>query len=128
ARPDLSLAVEAFERALDAAQANDFIYLDPPYAPVSATSRFTSYTAAGFGTEEQQRLQQAVIRLADRGAWILLSNSDAPDIRRLYAENAEARQAGLRARRVSARRAINSRGSRRGAVSEFLITNMPTMR
>ncbi|HEX2456394.1 MAG TPA: Dam family site-specific DNA-(adenine-N6)-methyltransferase [Vicinamibacterales bacterium] len=124
AKPELSLEVEPFERALKAAKAADFIYLDPPYAPVSATARFTSYTAGGFGTEEQARLQQAVIRLADAGAWILLSNSDAPDIRRLYADSPEAGRAGLRAQKVSARRAINSRASRRGAVKEYLITNV----
>jgi DNA adenine methylase len=124
ARPDLSLDVEPFERALSAAKEGDFIYLDPPYAPVSATARFTSYTADGFGTEEQTRLQQAVIRLAGTGAWILLSNSDTPDIRRMYADSPEAQQARLRARKVSARRAINSRASQRGAVNEYLITNV----
>jgi DNA adenine methylase len=105
--------------------AGDFIYLDPPYAPVSRTSYFTSYTSAQFGPAEQARLQQAVISLAERGVHILLSNSMAPDISALYAENADARGVGLRARTVEARRAINSRASARGAVLEYLITNIP---
>jgi len=124
ARPGLSLEVEPFERALESARPADFIYLDPPYAPVSTTARFTSYTAAGFGADEQTRLPRAVVRLADAGAWVVLSNSDAPDIRRLYADSPDARRVGLRAHKVSARRAINSRASRRGAVKEYLITNV----
>ena len=124
ARPDLSLEVEPFERALEAARPADFIYLDPPYAPVSATARFTSYTAAGFGAEQQAQLQREVVRLADAGAWVVLSNSDAPDIRRLYAASPEARRVGLQAHTVTARRAINSRASHRGAVKEYLITNV----
>jgi DNA adenine methylase len=125
AQPGTSLAVHGFEDAVRDTAAGDFIYLDPPYAPVSRTSYFTSYTSAQFGPAEQARLQQAVISLAERGVHILLSNSMAPDISALYAENADARGAGLRARTVEARRAINSRASARGAVLEYLITNIP---
>jgi DNA adenine methylase len=123
-RPGLTVEVRRFEEALGEGQRSDFVYLDPPYAPVSRTSHFTSYTAARFGPDEQARLQKAVVRLARLGASVLLSNSVAPDIRRLYADNVEARSAGLRARTVEARRAINSRASRRGAVREYLITNI----
>jgi DNA adenine methylase len=120
-----TLAVRRFEEALVDAAAGDFVYLDPPYSPVSRTAYFTSYTAAAFGAEAQTRLQQTVIRLAGRGVHVLLSNSVAPDISALYAHNREARGAGLRARTVEARRAINSRASARGAVLEYLITNIP---
>jgi len=65
-----------------------------------------------------------VVRLAGLGARVLLSNSVAPDIRKLYADNREAKAVGLKARTVAARRAINSRASRRGAVREYLITNI----
>ena len=123
-RPGLTVEVRRFEEALGEGRRSDFVYLDPPYAPVSRTSHFTSYTAARFGPDEQARLQQAVVRLARLGASVLLSNSVAPDIRRLYADNVEARSAGLRARTVEARRAINSRASRRGTVREYLITNI----
>ena len=122
-RPGLTVEVRRFEDALDGG-VGDFVYLDPPYAPVSRTAQFTSYTAAKFGSEEQARLQQAVVRLAHNGASVLLSNSVAPDIRRLYETNVEARSAGLRAKKVDARRAINSRASGRGAVREYLITNI----
>jgi DNA adenine methylase len=123
-RPGLTVEVSGFEQALGTGRPGDFVYLDPPYAPVSQTAHFTSYTAARFGPEEQARLQQAVVRLARIGASVLLSNSVAPDIRRLYATNLEARSVGLRATQVEARRAINSRASRRGAVREYLITNI----
>ena len=125
ARSGTSLAVRGFDAALEDAGAGDFVYLDPPYAPVSRTSYFTSYTSGKFGPDEQARLQQTVIGLAGRGVRVLLSNSIAPDISALYAENAQARGAGLRARTVEARRAINSRASARGAVLEYLITNIP---
>jgi len=122
-RPGVSLDVRAFDDALGDAGASDFVYLDPPYAPLSTTARFTSYTAGGFGTSEQARLQEAVIDLASRGAFVLLSNSSAPEIRRLYASD-NARRAGLRAKTVPARRAINSRAASRGPVQEYVITNI----
>jgi DNA adenine methylase len=125
AAPALSLEVRQFGPAIAKARAGDFVYLDPPYAPVSQTACFTSYTAGRFGPEQQAALQRTVIDLAIRGAHVLLSNSVAPDISALYEENADARGAGLRVRTVAARRAINSRASRRGAVREYLITNVP---
>jgi DNA adenine methylase len=117
-----------FELALQQARAGDVVYLDPPYAPLSRTAQFTSYTAAGFGPDEQAALQRAVIALASRGASVLLSNSAAPAVRQLYADSPEARSAGLQARTVPARRAINSRASGRGVVLEYLITNVGRLR
>ena len=66
-----------------------------------------------------------MIALAERGCHLLLSNSSAPEIAELYDGNREAERAGLRARRVPARRAINSNPERRGVVMEYLITNVP---
>ena len=123
-REGLRIEGRPFEAALADAGPGDFVYLDPPYAPVSRTAQFTSYTAGGFGPDQQARLQQAVIALAMRGAHVLLSNSVAPDIRELYADSAAARSAGLTARKVPARRAINSRAGGRGEVMEYLITNV----
>lgn len=123
-RDGVTLSVHGFEAALAAAGDEDFVYLDPPYAPVSATARFTAYTAAGFGPAQQQALQEAVLRLVRAGAWVILSNSVAPEIAALYSRNRDARSAGLVARTVTARRAINSRAAARGAVDEYLITNV----
>ncbi len=123
-RPGVTLEVELFQDALARATAGDFVYLDPPYAPVSRTSYFTSYTSARFGQEQQCLLQRAVIDLAGRGAHVLLSNSVSPAISALYEQNDAAREAGLLTRTVEARRAINSRASGRGPVLEYLITNV----
>jgi len=125
AHPRLRLQAGTFDGVLASAKAGDFIYVDPPYAPVSDTARFTSYTALGFGPAEQERLRDLAVDLAGRGCWVLLSNSTAPEIRRLYAEDRRVRAAGLRAYKVPARRAINSRASARGPVMEYLITNVP---
>ena len=124
ARARLRLQVGTFDRVLAGARRGDFIYIDPPYAPLSATARFTSYTAGGFGPEDQVRLRDLVVDLARRGCQVLLSNSTALEIRELYVDDRRARAAGLRALEVPARRAINSRASGRGPVMEYLIANI----
>jgi DNA adenine methylase len=124
--PDVRLEHGSFEAALPIAEAGDFLYIDPPYAPLSRTANFTSYTSARFDAPRQQDLQAMVVRLAARGCHVLLSNSTAPQIAALYDTNRESRAAGLRALRVPARRAINSAADRRGPVDEYLITNIPS--
>jgi DNA adenine methylase len=114
-----------FDEVLGAAAAGDFVYFDPPYAPVSATANFRGYTGRGFSDADQERLQALSIALADRGVHVLLSNSTAPAITRLYEQNAAAAAAGLRSWRVPARRAVNSNATRRGAVEELVVSNIP---
>ncbi len=123
-RRGVSLVLGGFEGVLAGGGPGDFVYIDPPYAPLSATARFTAYTAGGFGPDDQVRLRDVVVELAARGCQVLLSNSTAPEIRRLYVEHPPARSAGLRAFEVPARRAINSRAGARGPVMEYLITNV----
>ncbi len=123
-RPGVRIVREAFSSVLETAGPGDFVYLDPPYAPVGASSDFTSYTAGGFSPADQRELQQVIIELARRGCQVLLSNSAAAEIRDLYDENDDARRAGLRAIKVPARRAINSNARKRGAVMEYLVTNV----
>ena len=123
-RAGVEVREDRFESVCEWAMPGDFLYFDPPYAPVSATSSFTGYTPGGFGSDDQRRLQQVVIELARRGCHVLLSNSTAPEITALYADNVVARAAGLRAYKVTARRAINSRGAARGLVQEYLISNI----
>ncbi|MEO8677450.1 MAG: Dam family site-specific DNA-(adenine-N6)-methyltransferase [Vicinamibacterales bacterium] len=113
-----------FDHVLDAAQDGDFVYFDPPYAPMSPTSNFRGYTSRGFGEADQQRLQHVVVALALRGVHVLLSNSTAPGISQLYERNLAARAAGLRAWRIPARRAINSKADRRGTVNELVVSNV----
>ena len=122
--PGVRLVWGSFESVRDVAEPGDFLYIDPPYAPLSRTANFTSYTASRFDGEDQARLQQVVIDAARRGCHTLVSNSTASEIAALYDNNRDARAAGLRTFRVPARRAINSKASERGTIDEFLITNI----
>jgi DNA adenine methylase len=123
--PGIELRWGSYESTLDIAQPGDFLYFDPPYAPLTPTANFTAYTADGFSPRDQERLQQLVITLARRGCHIIVSNSTAKEIAALYDANAAARQAGLQTHRVPARRAINSKPSRRGPVFEYVIVHAP---
>lgn len=104
-----------FEEAIARAAPGDFVYLDPPYDPVSPTAGFASYTATGFGWEDQKRLARACIALNRRGVRFLLSNSATDRVRELYS--------GFEQRLVRAPRFINSRAEGRGAVDELLVFN-----
>lgn len=121
-RPGVSLSVAPFEAQIDQAGSGDFVYLDPPYAPLSPTSNFAHYTAAGFGEADQRRLQQALFRASRRGAAVVVSNSSAPLILELFSGE-EAADAGLVLTRVPARRAINANAASRGTVDEVLVVS-----
>ena len=123
---ELSVAIEhaSFHAVLQSASAGDFIYFDPPYAPLSTTAQFTSYTAGGFGAKDQRELQQIVLGLVRKGCHVVLSNSTAPQVRELYRDNSEAKKLNIEAHTVPARRAINSNAARRGHIDEYIITNV----
>lgn len=103
-----------FALAIQTATRGDFIYFDPPYAPVNTTSNFTAYAKAGFTWEDQARLMVAAKVLRAKGVKVLLSNADVPEIRELYGRS-------FNFQRVEARRAINSKAEKRGNVGELLI-------
>ena len=109
------LLVDDFAIVVKEAGRGDFVYFDPPYVPLSATSSFTSYTSRGFGDEEQKRLRDTARKLKKRGVRVLLSNSSAPSVRALYA-------VGFDIAEVSATRLVNSKASARGAIVELLIS------
>lgn len=123
ASPRVSMICQPFDAVGARARPGDFVYFDPPYAPLGATSNFRHYTARGFGDDDQARLQALAVQLAGRGVHVLLSNSSAEVIVRLYGQRV-AKAAGLRIRRVPARRAINTRADRRGPVDELLVSNL----
>jgi DNA adenine methylase len=112
---ETELLVEDFAAVVAKAKRGDFVYFDPPYVPLSATSSFTSYTSLGFGETEQTRLRDTARTLKERGVHVLLSNSSAPSVRKLYAD-------GFDIAEVSATRMVNSKATARGAVVELLIT------
>ena len=104
-----------FEISLQHAAPGDFVYLDPPYDPVSETSSFTSYTRDAFTWEDQKRLAAGCAALDRRGVRFLLSNSATPRIRALYR--------GFEQRVVEAPRHISCKGGGRGRVEELLVFN-----
>src|SRR4030095_9307018 len=59
ASPSVTIALRSFDRTLAEASAGDFVYCDPPYAPLSPTSSFANYTADGFTAFDHGRVQQA---------------------------------------------------------------------
>jgi len=124
AKPTVRLRWARFDDVLDETAGGDFVYLDPPYAPLSATSAFGAYTADRFSDADQARLCEAVVDLARRDRHVMVSNSSAPAILAMYRRAADTPGAGLRLWTVPARRAINSLAARRGTVSELLLTNL----
>ena len=124
ARPNVRVQRAPFDGVLNDARAGDFAYFDPPYAPLSKTANFRGYTGRGFTEGDQAHLQQVLIELSRRGVHVLLSNSTAPSVARLYDGNADARRAGLCTWQFPARRAVNSNALRRGTVAELVVSNI----
>lgn len=104
-----------FAKAVKDAKAGDFVYLDPPYDPVTQTAAFTSYNANGFNRTEQVRLKELCDDLTARGVKWMLSNSATDFILDLYKD--------YRIVIVKANRCINSKGDSRGKVDEVLVMN-----
>ena len=104
-----------FETTIESAKEGDFVYLDPPYIPIDATSSFTSYHSNGFGIDEQKRLAAAMLRLKGMGVNAMCSNSDTPLTREIFKE--------LNLESIQAPRMVSAKASGRGSVSELVITN-----
>ncbi|MCC6221503.1 MAG: DNA adenine methylase [Deltaproteobacteria bacterium] len=105
----------SFEQIQKEISARDFVYLDPPYAPLSNTAYFTSYTKDGFDSQMQIKLRDFCRRLDKKGAQFMVSNSATDFILRLYRE--------FKIEYVEATRAINSKGHKRGKMYEIIVTN-----
>ena len=89
-----------YRAAVADAEKGDFVYFDPPYDPVTPTANFTSYSADGFGPDDQRTLAETARELVARGCKVMLSNSDTPFIRSIYK--------GFKIATVKCPRAINS--------------------
>ena len=99
-----------------------FVYLDPPYRPLTKTSDFTSYTKDSFNDEDQIKLAKYINKVDALGGMFLLSNSDPKniDINDNFFDDL---YSNYSIKRIEVGRAINSKGDRRGKVSELLIFN-----
>ena len=115
---DVTIKHQDYKYILKTAKKGDFIYLDPPYYPINTTSSFTSYTAESFLEKEQTELRDTFVKLHKQGCFVMLSNSDTPLINELYSGFD-----GVTINKITAGRAINSKGSGRGKITEVLVTN-----
>lgn len=103
---------------------NSFVYFDPPYRPLNATSNFTDYSKSSFNDGEQIRLAELFRELDKQEALLMLSNSDPKNVDQndnffddLYR--------GFHIERIKAKRVISSKGDKRGEINELLIRNYP---
>ncbi len=101
---------------------NTFVYLDPPYRPISKTASFNSFYKFPFDDDEQRRLALFYQELGCAGAKLMLSNSD-PRNENPHDSFFEELYAGFSIHKVLASRRINSNGAKRGPITELLITN-----
>ncbi len=104
-----------YKHALKKARVGDFVYLDPPFSPLSRTANFVDYTKDGFGEKDQIELATVFRKLHQKGCKVLLSNSDTKITRDLYSDFMQ--------NRVRVLRAINCKGPMRTGYSELLISN-----
>jgi DNA adenine methylase len=102
-----------FEDSLKNVKKGDFVYFDPPYDNLN--NSFTSYTENGFGKGEQVRLFNCYKKLDKLGVKVMLSNHNTSFINELYKD--------YNITVITAKRNINSNGSKRGKVEETIITN-----
>ena len=111
----VSLLNTDFASAIVNAERGDFVYFDPPYIPLSATSSFTSYRSEGFSLDEQKRLSELMKTLANNGVRAMVSNSDTELTRQIFGEH--------RLEVISASRMVSATSKGRGTVKELVIMN-----
>lgn len=117
-KPGIKIMSGDFEEATKLARKGDFIYLDPPYAPIVEDSQnFVGYTLNGFDYKEQERLRNLFVELDKKGCFVMLSNSSSKAIHDLYADYTDTTVI------LGANRNINSKASGRGKVDEVLVMN-----
>jgi len=104
-----------YAASLDGINGDSFVYLDPPYDPLSGSSNFTGYNKGGFGKKEQERLKDICDDLNSKGVKFLLSNSATEFIKDLYKN--------YNLKIIQAKRNVNSKANKRGAIEELLVKN-----
>ena len=147
----VEIGCQPYQDAVVKARANDLVYFDPPYMPISQTSSFNAYAKDSFLKEQHRELAVIFLILASRGVCVVLSNSDTPftreplgtkkdfstfmsvvspvlchlnkhgsDIGELYSSY----QKHWNVETVSAKRSINSKATKRGAITEILVSSL----
>jgi len=118
-KPGIEIDCCDYADCVSDAKVGDFIYLDPPYQPLSKTAWFAHYTPDSFRRSDQERLASAFNELDSRGCLILMSNSFNPLVEELYGRFL---QSG-RWRKAQATRKISCNGEGRGHIAEYIIWN-----
>ena len=111
-----------YKEAIKYSNEKTFIYFDPPYRPLNITSGFTSYTKDDFDDDDQKELAKFYRELNNTNAKLMLSNSN-PKNTNINDTFFDDIYNGFNINEVYANRCINSKASKRGAISELLITN-----
>lgn len=112
---DIKFYSRDYSEVLDEVARGTFVYLDPPYDPVSDTANFTGYSRGGFNQAEQIRLRECCDALNRRGIKFMLSNSATDFIKTQYA--------AYNITTVKAKRIVNADATKRGAVDEVVVRN-----
>ncbi len=118
----VQLVCGSYARSAEFIDDKTFVYLDPPYRPLSKTSSFTAYTKDAFDDDSQRQLAAFFAEMAERGASLLLSNSD-PRNADPQDDFFDALYRRFEIHRIPVGRAINARADGRGQISELLIQN-----
>lgn len=123
---NVEMQIGDYKKCINFIDKETFVYIDPPYRPITQTSAFTSYSENGFSDKEQIELGRFITEISDKGAFILASNSDPKNTDKndnffdeLYSN--------FEIKRVSASRMINSNAKKRGTINEILITNIASI-
>lgn len=111
-----------YKKSMKFIDSDTFVYFDPPYRPINITSSFTAYTKDSFTDNEQIELAKYIDKLTEKGAKIMLSNSDPKNVNKNDAFFDELYNK-YNIFRVKAKRTINSNASSRGEIYELVIIN-----
>ena len=108
-----------FERSFHGIREGDHVYCDPPYVPTSETSNFVNYSKSGFTWRDHCRLAGLGAMAAAKGATVILSNSDVPEVRELYTG------LGYVLHIVETNRSVGAAASTRRKVTEIIAVHSP---
>ena len=110
------IAKRDFLNQLELAKKGDLVYLDPPYIPLSSSSSFSKYSKLDFDLSNHEQLANCINSLTKRGVFVVLSNSDTSDTRRIFGESMNLYQ-------ISVGRSISAKSESRKRVNEIIATN-----
>jgi DNA adenine methylase len=110
------IAKRDYLNQLELAKKGDLVYLDPPYIPLSSSSSFSKYSKLDFDLSNHEQLASCINSLTKRGVFVVLSNSDTSDTRRIFGESMNLYQ-------ISVGRSISAKSESRKRVNEIIATN-----